>query len=75
MKLSEIYQQQLEEIKQEGILRERCAMIESILQVRFGEIDPQLATIIDQLAAMSREEFTPILLQLSREELLARFTK
>ena len=83
MKLSEIYQQQLEEIKQEGrqegrqegVLRERCAMIESILQVRFGEIDPQLATIIDQLAAMSREEFTPVLLQLSREELLARFAK
>ncbi|OBQ10507.1 MAG: hypothetical protein AN482_09565 [Anabaena sp. LE011-02] len=78
MKLSEMYQQQLAEIKkqerEEGILRERRAMIESILQVRFGELDSELATIIDQVIAMTREEFTPLLLQLSREELLARFT-
>ncbi|TAE57485.1 MAG: hypothetical protein EAZ76_07155 [Nostocales cyanobacterium] len=77
MKLSEIYQQQLEGIKQqerqEGQDRERRAMIESILQVRFGEVDPQLATIINPLISMSREEFTPLLLQLSREELIARF--
>ncbi|NET70531.1 MAG: hypothetical protein F6K62_05945 [Sphaerospermopsis sp. SIO1G2] len=85
MKLSEIYQQQLEGIKQQerqegekvglgrGIERERRAMIESILQVRFGEVDPQLATIINPLLAMNREEFTPLLLQLSREELIARF--
>lgn len=78
MKLSEMYEQQLAEIKkqerEEGVLRERRAMIESILQVRFGELDSELATIIDQVIAMTREEFTPLLLQLSREELLARFT-
>jgi flagellar biosynthesis/type III secretory pathway protein FliH len=101
MKLSEIYQQQLEELKkqgrqegrqeglqegihvglqegrqeglQTGVERERRAMIESILQVRFGQIDSQLQTIINPLIAMSREEFTPLLLQLSREELLAKF--
>jgi hypothetical protein len=89
MKLSQMYQQQLEEIKKQerqegvqegeklgldrGIERERRAMIESILQVRFGEVDSQLATIINPLIAMDREEFTPLLLQLSREELLARF--
>ncbi|WP_071188472.1 hypothetical protein [Trichormus sp. NMC-1] len=87
MKLSEIYQQQLEELKkqglqeglqegrQEGIERERRAMIESIMQVRFGEVDSELAAIIDFLIAMTREEFTPLLLQSSREELLARFAK
>lgn len=97
MKLSEIYQQQLEELKQqgkqegrqegrqegiqegiqegqkEGVERERRAMIESILQVRFGTVDSELANIINPMVAMSREEFTPLLLQLSREELLARF--
>ncbi len=81
MKLSEMYQQQLEELKkqglqegrQEGIERERRAMIESILQVRFGQIDAELTRIINPLIAMSREEFTPLLLQLSREELLAKF--
>ena len=87
MKLSEMYQQQLEELKkqglqegrqegrQEGVERERRAMVESIMQVRFGEVDSQLATIINPLITMNREEFTPLLLQLSREELLARFAQ
>jgi hypothetical protein len=79
MKLSEMYQQLLEELKQEqrqeGEIRERRAMVESILQVRFGEVDPELANIIDQVIAMSREEFTPLLLNLSRADLLARFKK
>jgi hypothetical protein len=82
MKLSQMYEQQLEEIKkqereeglQTGIERERRAMLESILQVRFGQNDAELTKIINPLIAMSREEFTPLLLQLSREELLARFT-
>ncbi|MFM6107247.1 MAG: hypothetical protein ACKPEO_17295 [Sphaerospermopsis kisseleviana] len=87
MKLSEIYQQQLEELKKQGreegeklgidrgIETERRAMIESILQVRFGGIDAEVATIIEKLIVMSREEFTPLLLQLSREELIARFAE
>ena len=87
MKLSQIYQEQLEEIKKQerqegellgidrGVQRERRAMVESILEVRFGKVDADLATIIDQVIAMSREEFTPLLLQLSREELLAKFPR
>ncbi len=50
-------------------------MIESIMQVLFGEVDSELVTIIDFLTAMTREEFTPLLLQLSREEFLARFAR
>ncbi len=85
MKLSEMYEQLLEELKeqkrQEGLeqgreqgeKRERRAMVESILQVRFGEVDAELAKIVDKVVNISREEFTPLLLQLSREELLARF--
>ncbi|MFM6776858.1 MAG: hypothetical protein ACKPKP_07560, partial [Dolichospermum sp.] len=81
MKLSQMYQQQLEELRKQGqqeglrtgLERERRAMIESILQVRFGEIDTELIRIINPLMVMSRDEFTPLLLQLSREELLARF--
>jgi flagellar biosynthesis/type III secretory pathway protein FliH len=68
-------QEGLQEGRQEGIERERRAMIESILQVRFGQVDFELQTIINPLIAMSREEFTPLLLQFSREELLARFAK
>ena len=57
-----------------GVERERRAIIESILQVRFGEVDAELTRIINPLMAMSREEFTPLLLQSSRGELLARFS-
>lgn len=46
-----------------------AAMIESVVQVRFGQIDAELTRIINSLITMSREEFTPLLLQLSREEL------
>jgi flagellar biosynthesis/type III secretory pathway protein FliH len=86
MKLSQMYQQQLEELRKQGLQegqqeglktgveRERRAIIESILQVRFGEVDAELTRIINPLMAMSREEFTPLLLQSSREELLARFS-
>ena len=93
MKLSQMYQQQLEELRKQGqqegrqeglqegqqeglrtgVERERRAIIESILQVRFGEVDAELTRIINPLIAMSREEFTPLLLKSSREELLARF--
>jgi hypothetical protein len=90
MKLSQMYQQQLEELRKQGLQegreegqqeglrtgveRERRAIIESILQVRFGEVDAELTKIINPLMAMSREEFTPLLLQSSREELLGRFS-
>jgi flagellar biosynthesis/type III secretory pathway protein FliH len=90
MKLSQMYQQQLEELRKQGLQegreegqqeglrtgveRERRAIIESILQVRFGEVDAELTGIINPLMAMSREEFTPLLLQSSREELLGRFS-
>lgn len=76
--LQEGRQEGLQEGQQEGLKtgveRERRAIIESILQVRFGEVDAELTRIINPLMAMSREEFTPLLLQSSREELLARFS-
>jgi flagellar biosynthesis/type III secretory pathway protein FliH len=89
MRLSPIYEQRLAEAKQEGIqegiqegLREgiqeginaeRRKVIENLLQVRFGTLDAELREIIEPLLALSPEEFTPLLLQLSREALLDRF--
>lgn len=70
MRLSPLFDQQLEEAKQEGQRR----VIESVLRSRFGELDSQLAVIIDPILAIPPEESTPLLLQLSREELVARFT-
>ncbi|GFZ90679.1 hypothetical protein [Okeania sp. KiyG1] len=52
---------------------ERTAAIESVLKFRFNSLDDELREIIQPMLSLSPEEFTPLLLQLSREELLARF--
>ena len=77
MALSPLYLQQLEEAKQEGVQEgvtaERRTVIENLLQVRFGSSDEELSTIVEPISRLSPQEFTPLLLQLSREELLNRF--
>jgi hypothetical protein len=52
-----------EEGKREGI--------ESILLVRFGEIDEELAAVVPKLMELDSREYTRLLLNLSRSELLA----
>ncbi|MBU7586477.1 MAG: hypothetical protein KAF91_27040 [Nostoc sp. TH1S01] len=69
MRLAPLYQQDREQAIQQG---ERL-VVENLLKVRFGELDNQLQAIIEPLLALPAEEFTPLLLQLSREELIARF--
>ncbi|MFB2892839.1 hypothetical protein ACE1CI_07835 [Aerosakkonemataceae cyanobacterium BLCC-F50] len=61
--------------EQRGIIIERRANIENLLRFRFGLIDEQLLGIIEPLLELAPEEFTILLLQLSREELLARFSR
>jgi predicted transposase/invertase (TIGR01784 family) len=45
--------------------------IEAILLVRFGEIDQELATVVPKLMELDSREYTRLLLNLSRSELLA----
>jgi predicted transposase/invertase (TIGR01784 family) len=52
-----------EEGKREGV--------ESILLVRFGEIDEELAAVVPKLMELDSREYTRLLLNLSRSELLA----
>jgi len=66
-------EQGIEQGIERGAERERRNMVETLMVMRFGEIDAQLATIISSLMALSPAEFTPLLMQLSRQELLARF--
>lgn len=77
MNLSPAYLQWREETlregMQEGIQTERRATIENLLRVRFGSLDDELFAIITQLLELPPEEFTRLLLQSSREELLNRF--
>jgi hypothetical protein len=77
MNLSPLYLQRLEEAGQQGIQQgiqtERRATIENLLRVRFGSLDEALAAIVEPMLELPPEEFTLLLLQLSRDELLARF--
>ncbi|MEG4858885.1 hypothetical protein QUB75_14405 [Microcoleus sp. K1-B6] len=85
MELSPLYLQRLEEATQRGIEQgiqrgiEQCIqqskreILESILQVRFGEIDEKLAQIIEPLIQLECLEITRLSMQLDRSQLLARF--
>jgi len=66
-------QSALPQVMQLGILKERRATIESLLRFRFGLLDDQLEAIIEPVLELPPEEFTPLLLNLEREELLNRF--
>jgi hypothetical protein len=50
-------------------------MIENLLRVRFGEVDPELSPIIESMLQLPTEELTVMLLNLSRSQLLERFGK
>ena len=81
MRLAPLYQQDREQALlqgeqqgiQQGIQQGERLVVNNLLQVRFGSVDEELAAIVEPLLALPPEEFTPMLLQLSREELLARF--
>ncbi|OYD93611.1 hypothetical protein CDG76_16520 [Nostoc sp. 'Peltigera membranacea cyanobiont' 210A] len=83
--LAPLYQQDREQAIQEGeqrglqtglqtgIQQGERLVVENLLKVRFGDIDNELQAIIEPLLSLPPEEFTPLLLQLSREELIHRF--
>jgi hypothetical protein len=67
--ISSIEQRAIQKGKQEGKREE----VESLLEVRFGEVDPDLLATIDQLMQLSASERARLILQLPREELIAHF--
>jgi hypothetical protein len=77
MELSPLYLQRLEEATQRGIelgiQQGKRQNLESILQVRFGEIDEELAQIIEPLIQLEFLEIARLSMQLDRSQLLARF--
>jgi hypothetical protein len=66
-------QEGIQEGIERGIERGQRLMVEALLRTRFGELDEALLGIIDSLLVLSPDEFMPLCLQLSREELLERF--
>ena len=73
MVLSQAYLEWERATEDRGMQLERQAVIENMLKVRFGEVDEPLNAIISELLELPVEDYTRLLLQLSREELLARF--
>ncbi|HBQ97248.1 MULTISPECIES: hypothetical protein [unclassified Roseofilum] len=60
---------------QEGVQQAKRVTIETLLRTRFGSLDEELGGMIDSMMERSLEEFIPICMQASREELLARFSR
>lgn len=77
MRLAPLYQQDRQQAiqygKQRGIQQGEQLIVENLLKVRFGELDNELQAIISHLLVLTPEEFTPLLLKVSRQELIARF--
>jgi len=78
LELTTIYLQRLERdleaATQQATQRGERMMVESMLQVKFGEIDDRLAQIIDPLIERSPLERTEAIMGLSRQELLDRYS-
>jgi hypothetical protein len=59
--------------EQKGRQQERREEVESLLRVKFGEIDAELQEIVEALVQSSADDRARMILQLSREELIAQF--
>lgn len=76
MNLTQAYEEARAAAVLEGVEQGQRQVVESVLRVRFGEVDEELSRVVDSLLQLPPEEFASVLLQLSnlsREELLARF--
>jgi hypothetical protein len=60
--------------KQEAFLTERRIWVENLLKCRFSKLDDELSPIVERLLPLPAEELPRILLQASREELVAKFS-
>ncbi|MDJ1173312.1 hypothetical protein [Roseofilum capinflatum] len=58
---------------EQGVQQGQRSLIEALLRTRFGQLDEALLAIIDSLLALSPDEFMPLCLNASREELLEQF--
>ena len=67
-------QQAMQQGIEQGIEQGKRLIVDSILQVRFGEIDEELAQIIEHLIQLETlNDCTRLTMQLDRSQLLARF--
>jgi hypothetical protein len=70
MALSQAYLDWEQATEQRG----KREVVEALLKTRFIDLDEALAAIVPQILDLPIEEYTRLILELSREELLARFS-
>lgn len=63
-----------DEAKAEAKAESNRNFVEALLENRFGSVDEELAAIVESIASLPVEEYTPLLLNASRTELLDRFS-
>jgi hypothetical protein len=80
MNLSQAYlewEQQTQRLGiEQGVEQERRQLLENLFLARFGEVDSQLAGVVQPIVSLPNQEYAALLLQLSslsREDLLRRF--
>jgi len=73
MTLSQAYLEWEQETQRQGEKRGERRVVENLLKVRFGELNEAISVLMPQILALPVEEYTPLLLQLSQADLLARF--
>ena len=59
--------------RQQGRVEGQRIFVEHLLKSRFGKLDRPLSNVIDGVVQLPPEEVAPLLLQASREELIAKF--
>jgi hypothetical protein len=74
MALSQAYLDWAQATEQRGEQQGERKVVEALLKNRFGELDETLAAIVPQILTLPTDEYTSLILQLSREEFLARFS-
>ncbi len=58
---------------EQGLEQERRSNISTLLEMRYEAIDDQLLAILPSLMALTSVEYTPLILQLSKQELIEHF--
>ncbi len=65
MAIAPLFQQHLEAAQQQGREERQRMILESFLQVRFGELDPRTSALILPISSLHIADFTLLLVQLS----------
>ncbi|MBA3922194.1 MAG: hypothetical protein H0X31_11025 [Nostocaceae cyanobacterium] len=73
MNLSPAYLEARAQAVEEGVQQGQRLVIESLLSDKFGSEDVELSRVIDALLQLQPREYTRLCVQLSRDELAARF--